>query len=145
MIQSDYLQAVFDKKSLKTIVRKVSQEVRMLKPDAIICRGVSGISVAFPAGLRCNMPVVVVRKPTDDSHSYLKVEGVRGFNTYVIIDDFIRTGATVKAIKDAVHASKCLAVITYIGVPNYRPKEKQAQVHEFFGKQCKLIELGDPE
>lgn len=145
MIQSDYLQAVFDKKSLKNIVRKVSAEVRILKPDAIVCRGVSGISAAFPVGLRCSVPVVVVRKPTDNSHSHYRVEGMKGFKTYVIIDDFILTGATMKAIADAVRNSLCLGVITYIGVPNYRPKEKQAQVREIFGKRCKLIELGDPE
>lgn len=150
MIRSDYLQAVFDKKSLKTIVRKVSAEVRILKPDAIVCRGVSGISVAFPVGLRCSVPVVVVRKPRDGSHSRYRTEGTYSFNSYVIVDDFILSGTTLREISAGVvrHAAgppACTAVITYIGIPNYKSKEKQAQVHEFFGEQCKLIELGDPE
>lgn len=72
--------------------------------DTVVVRGVSGLGIgsivahAFDAGL------TVVRKPGEDCHSDLTVEG-RVTGKAVILDEFVVSGRTVRAIMKALRES----------------------------------------
>ena len=70
--------------------------------DAIAVRGISGLLVGVPLALRLDKQLIVVRKPKDDTHSPYMVEGYAAGERYLIVDDFVSTGATVKEIQKAL-------------------------------------------
>lgn len=112
----DYLRCLFVPSLWKLQVAHsvVSIPRRRLKPDVLVGRGVSGVAIvpAIAAGL--NLPWVVCRKPSERGHSNLSVEGPRGFSTFLIVDDFIYTGCTVRMIVEDLRAfcpsARCLGV-----------------------------------
>ncbi len=91
-----------------------------LRIDAIAFRGMSGCLFAAPLAARMRKPMIMVRKMCKDcgsaqSHTCNLVEGDRNAITYVIVDDFIASGTTVRAIKEAItHWSQatCVGVMT---------------------------------
>jgi phosphoribosylpyrophosphate synthetase len=82
----------------------------------------SGALIAPIVAHELNKPIVLVRKPKEDNHSGYPVEGVE-FKTYIIIDDFIETGATIRSIILALNTASSFkynnpelkAVFTYAG------------------------------
>jgi len=87
--------------------------------------GVSGMLVGLRAADRTKRPYSIIRKTDDNSHSSREVEGWIP-KEYVIIDDFISSGATVEAIikkmshqryKENVNdpgvSPKCVGIILY--------------------------------
>jgi phosphoribosylpyrophosphate synthetase len=70
--------------------------------DAIAFRGMSGAIPSPVIALAMNKTMIMVRKPESESHSGRNVEGDRAARRYVIVDDFIESGATVQAIYDQV-------------------------------------------
>jgi hypothetical protein len=67
----------------------------------IVCTGVSGQSIAWPLSYKLNIPVVVVRKDNEKAHSGTIV-GQGELGRYVILDDFIAGGSTVRRIIDEI-------------------------------------------
>lgn len=72
----------------------------------LVYRGVSGACMAWPLSYRLRIPVVAVRKPGEDSHTYNDgngaVSGDGDLLRYVIVDDFICTGHTIKKIIERI-------------------------------------------
>lgn len=69
-------------------------------PDiAVVVRGNSGVSCAFAALMLHNFNLCLLRKDRDGSHGS-PLEGPSGFRftKYVVLDDFISSGATVNGI-----------------------------------------------
>lgn len=68
-------------------------------PDAIAFTGSSGAAIAFPLAAKYRLPLIMVRKDHEKSHGY-KVDcnysGV--IKNYIIVDDFVATGASVRRI-----------------------------------------------
>lgn len=84
--------------------------------EAIAFRGMSGALVASPVAARLQKPLILVRKPNDNSHSPLKVESCKiEPKNYVILDDFVSSGKTanaiIKAIKLVAPKAKYLGVL----------------------------------
>lgn len=69
----------------------------------LVATGTSGQAVAWPVSARLNIPVVVVRKPADQGHAGQFV-GEGDLGDYVIIDDFIATGRTIRNIVGGIDA-----------------------------------------
>ena len=96
-LDADYLK--IDPKDLKRITKRVSKKMlalkKKLKFDAIVFRGNSGAAIAFPVSVATGIPVVLVRK--EGSHGS-KVEGSCSVSKYLILDDFISSGETMKKI-----------------------------------------------
>ena len=99
----------------------VKQVVKMIKArglefDAIACRGVSGLLIAPIVAMRLNKTLIVVRKG-EKTHSSRSVEGDHGAKRYLILDDFIDEGDTVRAITHYVYVSNpkalCVGFIAY--------------------------------
>lgn len=93
---------------------------RSQKFDAIAFRGMSGALVAPAVAARLKKNLLMVRKATDSNHSSLSVEGFNGApQRYVIIDDFIFTGATVREIQRTIGQMKHGAGHKLIGMVCY--------------------------
>jgi hypothetical protein len=115
LMSSDYLEEILSVSELKRIVIGL----KALLPDGcdfIACRGLSGTAVAFPLGFITGLPVVVVRKRNDYHHSCAVVEG-DPLGDYVIVDDCVETGTTVRTIVreigDIAPAAQCLGLLLY--------------------------------
>lgn len=126
MNHPDWLKPIHDPRELRRVVNLIVSEIGKLnpKPQFIAVRGVSGTAIGGAVSLVSDLPLVVVRKTDDDSHAkhYGIAQGLRGNSgPYVIIDDLVDTGKTVKAIINAidddfdsdVNKRECIAVILY--------------------------------
>lgn len=73
--------------------------------DCVVVHGNSGVSCGFAALMYENFPLILLRKDNDNSHGS-PIEGPNGHNVlrYLILDDFIDTGATMDRIKAKIVA-----------------------------------------
>lgn len=110
--------------------------------DAIAFTGLSGSVVAGAVALTMDKYLYCVRKSEENRHSEYQVEGPSTGLRYIIIDDFICTGSTVKRIIDLVGAhteNKAVCVGAYLwreeeiktdlshfisDLPRHKPEEK---------------------
>lgn len=81
-------------KALKHMIPKAMQ---ITGADAVVVRGTSGLSAAFAALVYVDFNLVHLRKHNDGSHGS-PVEGHKPFRKYLILDDFIDSGETVRGI-----------------------------------------------
>lgn len=86
------------------------------KFDFIAVRGCSGMLVGAPVALRLGKPIVVVRKPGENSHQWASsvVNEKHAHGRYVFVDDFIATGNTRDAVTEALDG-----VATPVGTYEY--------------------------
>lgn len=70
--------------------------------DAIAFTGLSGSVIAGAVALAMDKYLYCVRKSEENRHSDHVVEGPYTGLRYVIIDDFISTGSTIRRIRDMV-------------------------------------------
>ena len=102
------------KYTAKQVVKMI--KARGLQFDAIACRGVSSLLISPIVAMRLNKSLIVVRKG-EKTHSAYKVEGDHGAKRYLIIDDFIDSGDTIREIaKDIFDVNKdaqCVGFIAY--------------------------------
>lgn len=88
----------------RSIVHRVADALpdvmHQYEADAVVVTGKSGISVAFAALMLIDFPLVIVRKPGENSHGF-RVEGPEGavLRRYIILDDFVSSGATVTRVR----------------------------------------------
>jgi len=138
MIQSEYLLEVFDPLKFPKVLRRVRMKLRHTKYDAIAFRGMSGAAVAFPLAAMANKGLICVRKE-DSSHSPYLVEGLVGndIKRYVIVDDFINSGNTLRNIKQSINEEysdktlvpECVAIVFY---KEYNPDYAKYKAKEIF-------------
>lgn len=85
--------------------------------DSIACCGVSGLMVVPQIAEILNKNIIVIRKG-ERRYSEFFIEGVAPSN-YVIVDDLICSGNTVKRIMNNIHAdvprAKCIGAYFYMG------------------------------
>lgn len=124
MISSCYLEKVMDPQNLPKVVRRFACVVRKSKIEfeAIAFRGMSGALVAPMLAHHMKKGLLVVRKPSEQSHG-AKVEGMIDAERYIIVDDFISSGKTVKEIQETIHhyrkainepvSAKCVGIFLY--------------------------------
>lgn len=101
-IVAEHIRQFIHTDQLRERVDIAVQVLRDYDFDTIAFRGISGALIAPPVALRMNKQMIVVRKPEDSTHSLLKVEGNKAARKYVILDDFSCSGATRRAIVEAV-------------------------------------------
>jgi len=115
-ITSYYLERVLTPEGLRDavtrVVRVLREDVKLNTFDAIAFRGVSGALVAPAVAVAVGKPLIVVRK-SEASHGR-PVEGAITAKRYVIVDDFVGAGGTVRAITDALDGT-LRGVVTYNG------------------------------
>lgn len=92
--------------------------------DAVVVTGKSGMSLAFATLMLIDFPLVVVRKRGENSHGN-NIEGTGTINVrrYIVLDDFISSGATVRTIVQDINdlatalsetAPECVGVLQYM-------------------------------
>ena len=73
------------------------KEAEVKRPN-IIMRGVSGLVVGAVVAAKLKVPMGVIRKDDEDSHSYESIEGFDKLDSardLVIVDDFVSSGSTI--------------------------------------------------
>ncbi len=109
------------------MIKKAGTEIKelraRLKFDAVAFTGSSGAALAFPLMVKHKVPVIYVRKPRESSHGG-KIEYTSDvvINRYLIVDDFIDSGSTVKRVYSTITkwsksrecmAPECVGVFLY--------------------------------
>jgi adenine/guanine phosphoribosyltransferase-like PRPP-binding protein len=116
-------------------LRKISNDF-----DSIACSGISGLIIVPQIAEILNKNIIILRKAQEKRYSEFEIEGVTPFR-YIIIDDLICSGRTVRHIKNTIKEecprSHC------IGVYCYMPEECAYRDNEEGSKLCKR-DLGIP-
>lgn len=118
-IHSPYLSPYLLGEGLNEIIESVIVLLRKHSKgfDAIAFRGASGALVAPAVAARLHKSLILVRKPEENAHSRMLVEGPTEIVRYVIVDDLIISGATIREIKRVVKLfspySKCVGIVEY--------------------------------
>jgi orotate phosphoribosyltransferase len=132
---------VLNHKERNKIIIKAVCDLRKISDsfDSIACCGVSGLMVVPQIAELLNKNIVVVRKG-ERCYSEFRTEGVAPFR-YIILDDLICSGSTVKhikrVIKDEYSRSSCIGVYCYL------PNECAYRNNEEGNKLCQR-DLGIP-
>ena len=118
----------------KIIIRAVCK-LRKIQDsfDSIACCGVSGLMVVPQIAELLSKHIIVVRKNGEKCYSEFRTEGVAPFR-YIIIDDLICSGSTVKHIKKTIRSEYSRA--NCMGVYCYLPKETAYSMNEDGSKLC---------
>lgn len=81
---------------------------RGLNFDTIVCSGISGLVVAPALAARMGKELLIVHKQGYKTHSPYDVEGNVASECYIIIDDLVDTGDTIRYIVEQVdRATSC--------------------------------------
>lgn len=115
---SYYLERLYNQELAISLIGSAVEYLKTIEFDAIAFSGMSGALSAIPIAYKLNKPLILVRKKSDTPktrHSNCEVEGCNNARTYIIIDDFISSGATVKYILKQMWkftpSAKCLGVV----------------------------------
>ena len=132
---------VLNHKNRNKIIIKAVCDLRKISDsfDSIACCGVSGLMVVPQVAELPNKHIIVVRKG-EKCYSEFRTEGVAPFR-YIILDDLICSGSTVKHIKrtlkEEYSRSQCVGVYCYL------PNETSYRANEEGSKLCQR-DLGIP-
>lgn len=115
-----WLNPVLRPGGLKLEVQSAARALKKIEFDAIAFTGLSGAVLASAVALKLNKLLYCVRKQGENRHSDYDVEGPLGALRYIIIDDLIQTGGTLRRIIKQVrkHSADCPA--TLVGIWLYR-------------------------
>lgn len=126
IVCGSYLTAVLDPDQRRRTVDHVIRNLAGVEFDAIAFRGLSGSLIAPIVAMEMGKTLLAVRKG-EFSHSGRIVEGDYNARTYVIVDDMISSGDTIKEIVKAItealelgswtvcgHTARCVGVILYL-------------------------------
>lgn len=105
-VRSNYMYSNFQPDQFNDNVKRLQQTLveEKIDFDSIACRGVSGIMLASPLSFVTKKPLIVVRKTVEGNHGNSILEGYFPRDLrYIIVDDFISTGATVRAIIEEIN------------------------------------------
>lgn len=113
---------VLNHKERNKIIIKAVCDLRKISDsfDSIACCGISGLMVVPQVAELLNKHIVIVRKKDDRCYSEFAIEGVAPFR-YIILDDLICSGDTVRHIKWNI-GNEC-GRARCVGLYCYMPKE----------------------
>lgn len=120
-----YLDETLELPTLSMNVDRVVWFIRAkkLEFDSIAFSGMSGAIVAPLVAMELNKPIILIRRSTQHTHSGRHIEYSDSIQkekckSYIIIDDFIASGDTVKRIKRRMRSAfgkycQCVCVVCY--------------------------------
>jgi len=111
------------------LVDRIADQLEALRKKqsftGMVFCGQSGAALAYPLSARLHIPLICVRKKGENSHGF-DIEGPQAnVRRYIILDDFIETGKTIKAlikemdIKNTIHEAsehnklRCSGIVLY--------------------------------
>lgn len=102
--------------------KKFASLRKTMKIDALAFCGSSGAAIAFPLAMRNSVPMIYVRKTGEKSHgSRIECNGEH-IQTYIIVDDMISSGSTIRHIMANIkkcakqnqwEEPKCLGILLF--------------------------------
>jgi adenine/guanine phosphoribosyltransferase-like PRPP-binding protein len=106
----------------------LEKAARKLRTNVFAVRGSSGIGVANAVRmLDLGLEFVMVRKD-DEKHHGQQVEVITQYNldfsSYIFLDDFISSGATKNAVKEAIKDAEMRGAVLYHKLKSNPEKEK---------------------
>jgi len=116
--------------------------------DAIAFRGLSGALVAPIVAMQMGKTLIAVRRRNESRHTTHLAEGDLGARRYVILDDFICSGDTVRAIVSGIEAEftdgglsvpECIGVLQYCYLDEWRERWSLTDVTRYT-QQSRRIE-----
>lgn len=126
---SPHLKHVFDPESLRKIATETERLRVELGAGIMAVRGLSGTLVASAMNVMFGTPFAVARKPNELSHGsavelvdyYYDSEGFhdRRYENWLIVDDLIASGRTVReiyrevAVRDNIIRGECKGIVLY--------------------------------
>lgn len=126
-INTSYMTPVYNLELYLRLLPKVAKKLKQLKRkwkfEAIAFTGCSGAAVAYPLSFLTKTHLICVRK--DKAHSNSKAEGATKVKRYLIVDDFICSGKTIRNII-SVLKGKPVGILLYnaYGAKNIKYKNK---------------------
>ena len=123
-----YLSELLDVDYLSKAVKKAARAVRKIKPDILIGTGISGTICATAVGQYVKLPVGILRKEDDNSHSSetFELPGHYKFpDSWFFIDDIIGSGDTFRKVigfmEEKFPKSQCSGILLLIRGVEYCP------------------------
>ena len=110
---------------LPKVVKKLKQLKKKWKFEAIAFTGCSGAAVAYPLSFLTKTHLICVRK--DKAHNKSKTEGATEVKRYLIVDDFICSGKTIKNIISALKG-KPVGILLYSAYSTKNTKYKNKKI-----------------
>lgn len=110
---------VLNHKNRNKVIIKAVCDLRKISDtfDSIVCCGTSGLLVVPQIAELLDKHIVIIRKKSDKCYSEFLMEGVTPFR-YIIVDDLICSGNTVRYIKRSIKEecprANCVGVYCYI-------------------------------
>jgi orotate phosphoribosyltransferase len=102
---ANWIKPLVDPAKRRTVLKRTRVRIADLGAfDAIAFTGLSGSIIAGAVALSMDKYLYCVRKSNESRHSDHVVEGPATGLRYVILDDFISTGATIERIIEMVSA-----------------------------------------
>ncbi len=108
--------------------------------DSIACCGISGLVVVPQIAELLKKHIVIIRKSNERCYSNFDIEGVSPYR-YIIIDDLVCSGGTVRHIKNTI--KKECPIAKCIGVYCYMPNDCAYRNNHDGSKLCQR-DLGIP-
>lgn len=145
ILAPSHTKKIFDSSDFKKLVTKATAKVKALqkkeKINALAVCGNSGIILGSVLSYRLKIPLLVVRKNGDNKCAdSLKVNGILADECrYLIIDDLISSGDTVKLIASRIKEVAVMYRITNatpVGIMLYH--EKARTIYTIDGKEIKV-------
>jgi orotate phosphoribosyltransferase len=120
-LHSGYLHSVLDMECLPLTIKLLEKMIvdSGLEFSTIAFRGMSGALIAPLIAHKLGKNLLMVRKTGDECHSSHSTEGTHSNENYIIIDDLISSGATVRKTIEAVNhmeecrEAKCVGIFLY--------------------------------
>ena len=110
-----YVNRVLRDDQIRKLIPKVMKGLKGFEFDAITFRGMSGCLFAAPLAYKMHKPMIMVRKLNEGSHDNQRVSGDEAARTYIIVDDFVCSGETVRQIQEHIHKwvpeMKCVGIV----------------------------------
>jgi adenine/guanine phosphoribosyltransferase-like PRPP-binding protein len=118
-VHTYYLTNAIQVGKLRERLKRVAELLADVEFDAVAFRGMSGCLFAAPLALLMDKTLIGVRKEDElpNCHSVHIVEGDRGAHRYIIIDDCVSSGRTVREMRMAIRKFAPHAV--FVGVAVY--------------------------
>ena len=112
---ANYLVKAFDRRRMSThlgaLATRAAKKWKDPAPDAVFFTGLSGALVGIRFSELMDINPGAIRKPSDESHGGDRYQGPGEVHNYIIIDDIVATGNTMRNIRQEVRRQHPSAVL----------------------------------
>lgn len=120
-VQAGYMRHAHE--SPRSIARTAREHLEGVEFDTMVGTGLSGALVIPPLARTLKVHWLILRKPTDDSHSCMAGEGTLG-SRWLFVDDLIDSGATqarvIKQVNEIIATERARAHLAGGTLPQAR-------------------------